>query len=47
MLSRIKQIISKQKEKLGPSEKNAYEVEHDEQMQRIKYVINNQHVISD
>jgi hypothetical protein len=40
MLSRIKQIISKN-EKLRPREENIYEVEQDEQMQRIKYVINN------
>jgi hypothetical protein len=41
MLSRIKQIISKQKAKFGPIEKNAYEVEHAEVMERIKYVVNN------
>jgi len=41
MLSRIKQIISKQKAKLGQSEKNACEIEYEEIMQRMKYVIDN------
>jgi hypothetical protein len=38
---RIKQIILKQREKLGSTEKNPDEVANDEVMERIKYVINN------
>jgi len=41
MISRIKQIISKQKSKSKQSKKDIYEAEHEEVVQRMKLVIDN------